>query len=61
MLSYERAQSGFTLIELMITVALVGVLSALAIPNFRSYQAKARRIEAFSNLSALARAQKTYH
>ena len=57
----RRNDRAFTLIELMITVALIGVLSALAIPNFVAFQAKARRGEAFANLSALARAQKTYH
>ena len=61
MRSFNRPQSGFTLIELMVTVALIGVLTALAIPNFLAYQAKARRGEAYTNLSALARAQKTYH
>ena len=51
---------GFTLIELMITVGLIGVLSAIAIPNFVSYQAKSRRSEAYSNLSGLGRAEKAY-
>ena len=61
MLSNPVRRHGFTLIELMITVALIGVLTALAVPNFLAYQAKARRGEAYTNLSALARAQNTYH
>ena len=56
----HRSQHGFTLMELMITVGLIGVLAAIAIPSFISYQARSRRSEAYTNLSALARAQKAY-
>ena len=51
---------GFTVLELMVTVALIGILAGVAIPNFVSYQARARRSEAFTHLSGLARAQKSY-
>jgi type IV pilus assembly protein PilA len=46
--------------ELMVTVAIIGILAAIAIPNFASYQARARRSEAYTHLSGLARAQKSY-
>jgi type IV pilus assembly protein PilA len=55
-----RRSEGLTLVELMIVVALIGVLSAVAIPNFLSYQARARRAEAFANLPAIARSQKAF-
>jgi prepilin-type N-terminal cleavage/methylation domain-containing protein len=55
-----RAQ-GFTLVELMIVVAIIGVLAAVAIPSFQNYQLTSKRAEAFANLSALGRAQKSYY
>lgn len=39
-------QKGFTLIELMIAVAIVGILASVALPNYREYVARARRTEA---------------
>ena len=44
---------GFTLIELMIVVAIVGILAAIAIPNFLNYQAKSQQAEAKANLGAI--------
>lgn len=56
----RRNDSGFTLTELMMVVAIIGVLSAIAIPNFLRYQARSRRSEAYANIVSIVRAQKSF-
>lgn len=53
-------KSGFSLIELMIVIAIIAVLSMIAVPNFMKYLAKAKRAEAYMQLSSIYAAQKTY-
>lgn len=51
---------GFTLIELMIVVAIIAFLSMISIPSFMRYLAKAKRAEAYMNLSTIYAAEKMY-
>ncbi len=55
-----KNKKGFTLIELMIVVAIIGILAAIAIPDFLKFQAKAKQSEAKSNLGAIFTTQVAY-
>src|SRR5438132_6740558 len=54
-----KGSQGFTLIELMIVVAILGILVAIAIPNFMTYQAKARQAEVKAVLGGIFMAAST--
>lgn len=54
------ARAGFTLVELLVVVAIIGVLSAIAIPQFSLYRARAICSKAVSDLGNLAHAQEAY-
>src|SRR5437016_4874696 len=53
-------KKGFTIIELMIVVAIIAFLSMVAVPTFTKFLAKAKRAEAYMNLSSIYAAQKAY-
>lgn len=57
---YFDKKEGHTLIELMIVIAIIAFLSVLAVPSLMRFLAKAKRAEAYVNLSSLAMAQKAY-
>ena len=56
----RKIQKGFTLIELMIVVAIIGILAAIAIPNFLRFQAKSKQSEAKTNLGGIFTAEISY-
>jgi type IV pilus assembly protein PilA len=55
-----KSKKGFTLIELMIVVAIIGILAAIAIPNFVRFQLKAKTSEGKVNLAAIRTAEEAY-
>lgn len=50
----------FTLIELMIVVAIIGILASIAVPNFMKFQARAKQSEAKANLAGFFTSMKSY-
>lgn len=54
-------EAGFSLVELMIVVGIIGLLATLAIPRFQQFQAKAKMAEAKTSLSHIYTLQEAYH
>jgi len=56
----RKSNKGFTLIELMIVVAIIGILAAIAIPNFLRFQLKSKSSEGKVNIAAIRTAEESY-
>jgi prepilin-type N-terminal cleavage/methylation domain-containing protein len=57
----RRPSKGFTLIELMITVAIVAILAAIAIPNYRDYVIRGQLVDATTGLAAVRANMERYY
>ena len=58
---FNKNQKGFTLIELLIVVAIIGILAAIAIPQFASYRQKAYNSAAQSDLKNMKTGMEAYN
>jgi prepilin-type N-terminal cleavage/methylation domain-containing protein len=56
-----RSESGFTLIELLVVVAIIGILAAIAIPQFAAYRKRGFEAQVKSDLRNAAVAQEAYY
>jgi len=56
----QQETSGFTLIELLVTIAIIGILSAIALPSFLNQAARAKQTSAKLTIGSVNRAQQAY-
>ena len=56
-----KNRKGFTLIELMIVIAIIGILAAMAIPNFQKARGSARQKSCYSNIRIISGAIEMYN
>jgi type IV pilus assembly protein PilA len=59
-LNNKKSQKGFTLVELLVVIIIIGILAAIALPNFLNQSAKAKQTEAKQNIAVINRIQTLY-
>ena len=57
----KNSKKGFTLVEIMIVVVIIGILTAVAYPNYRDFAARAKRVEATAALLKIATNQERFY
>jgi len=57
----KKTKKGFTLIELLVVVAIIGILAAIAIPQFAKYRQKAQDSAALSDLKTIQTTAESYY
>jgi type IV pilus assembly protein PilA len=59
-LNKKKGEQGFTLVELLVVIVIIGILTAIALPSFLNQTAKAKQVEAKTNMSSMNKIQQAY-